>query len=153
MLVVAAAIHRITGMGFALCATPILVLLYGPHDGVLVVTVTAMTASAIMLASRWRTVEWRRAATLVLPGLLIAPLGAIVTWHSAQGTVRRLGRLSPHHGQDRPNGNAGDGVGRRRPGAPPWHLGTGFVEYTSRLTKLLVSPHAGTAVTRGDALS
>nr|WP_255563075.1 TSUP family transporter [Homoserinimonas sp. OAct 916] len=84
---VAATIHRITGMGFALCATPILVLLYGPHDGVLVVTVTAMTASAIMLASRWRTVEWRRAATLVLPGLLIAPLGAIVTWHSPQAVL------------------------------------------------------------------
>lgn len=87
VIVVAATIHRITGMGFALCATPILVLLYGPHEGVLVVTVTAMTASGIMLATRWRTVEWRRAAALLVPGLIVAPLGAIVTWYSAQAVL------------------------------------------------------------------
>lgn len=77
---VAGGIQRITGMGFALCATPILVVLYGATEGVRLVVVLAGAASVVMLIGMWRLVEWRRAWSLIWPGLLVSPLGALLAF-------------------------------------------------------------------------
>lgn len=75
----AGGIQRITGRGFALCATPVLVV-YGATEGVRLVVVLAGATSLVMLIAMWRLVEWRRAWSLIWPGLLVSPLGALLAF-------------------------------------------------------------------------
>jgi len=69
-------VQRLTGMGFALVATPVMVLLYGPVDGVLTVVVLGLPASVIVLAATVRDVDWRRALLLTGAGVAVSPLAA-----------------------------------------------------------------------------
>ncbi|MEL6894287.1 MAG: sulfite exporter TauE/SafE family protein [Actinomycetota bacterium] len=74
-VLVGAGTQRITGMGFALMASPLLVLVLGVDDGVGTSQALTLVASVIVLTQLWRSVEWRTAAMLfaasvvgVLPG-------------------------------------------------------------------------------------
>lgn len=62
--------QRVSGLGFALLASPMLALLLGPHEGVLQVNFLALFVSITVLLMMIRNVDWRRAAILVLAGLL-----------------------------------------------------------------------------------
>lgn len=73
-----AAMQRITGMGFALVASPLLVLALGTHDGVQLTQVLGMLASALVLVQVWRDVEWRRAGLLLACALVGIGPGAWV---------------------------------------------------------------------------
>ncbi|WP_022888835.1 sulfite exporter TauE/SafE family protein [Agromyces italicus] len=75
---VGAAAQRVTGMGFALIASPALVVLLGPFDGVIVVNLCAVLSSMLILPRVWRDVEWRRFAWLVVPALVGTVAGALV---------------------------------------------------------------------------
>lgn len=77
---VAAVVQRVTGIGFALVATPLLVLFLGPHDGVKVVVILGIVASVVMCFSMYRDIEWRRVLTLVIPAIVASPLAALLTW-------------------------------------------------------------------------
>ncbi|WP_350348652.1 sulfite exporter TauE/SafE family protein [Agromyces sp. G08B096] len=70
--------QRITGMGFALIASPILVVLLGPFDGVIVVNLCAVLSSLLILPRVRRDVEWRRFVWLVVPALVGSTAGVIV---------------------------------------------------------------------------
>lgn len=70
---VGAATQRITGMGFALVASPLLVLLIGPDAGVSLLQVLGIITSVIVLAGVWRDVDWP-----VLPWLVVAAALGIV---------------------------------------------------------------------------
>lgn len=76
-VLVAGGIQRITGMGFALCATPLLVIVYGPLDGVRVVVLLGLVLSLIMLVIQWRAVDVRTAWRLSWPGVAVSPFGAL----------------------------------------------------------------------------
>ena len=65
-----AAMQRVSGMGFALIAAPFLVLVLGVTEGVPLVQVLSLCASALVLASAFTHVEWRKAALLIPPGLV-----------------------------------------------------------------------------------
>ncbi|SFR91510.1 hypothetical protein SAMN05428970_3806 [Agromyces sp. CF514] len=80
-VLVGAFAQRITGMGFALVASPALVLLLGPFDGVIVVNLCAVVSSLIILPRVWRFVEWRRFAMLVVPALAGTAAGAVIAAH------------------------------------------------------------------------
>lgn len=69
------AVQKLTGMGFALVATPVLVLLYGPVDGVLMILLLGVLISAVMLIGHLSQVDWKRTLTLCAGGVLVAPLG------------------------------------------------------------------------------
>lgn len=78
-VLVGAGTQRITGMGFALMASPLLVLVLGTDDGVATSQVLTLIASVIVLVTLWRRVEWGRAALLFGTSLIgIAP-GAWLT--------------------------------------------------------------------------
>ena len=77
-VLVGAFAQRITGMGFALVASPALVILLGPFDGVIVVNLCAVVSSLIILPRVWRFVEWRRFALLVVPALAGTAVGAVI---------------------------------------------------------------------------
>lgn len=65
-----AATQRLTGMGFALVAAPLLVTVVGPLLGVQLLQVVGIVGSALVLAQVWRDVEPAKAALLLLPALL-----------------------------------------------------------------------------------
>jgi uncharacterized membrane protein YfcA len=69
-VLVGAGTQRITGMGFALMASPFLVLVLGVDDGVATSQVLTLVASVIVLTQLWRSVEWRKAALLFLASLV-----------------------------------------------------------------------------------
>jgi uncharacterized membrane protein YfcA len=71
--------QRVTGLGFALVASPLLVLLAGPYEGIVLANALAVLVAIVVLATSRRHVETRRAALLVpagivgvLPGVLVA---------------------------------------------------------------------------------
>lgn len=78
VVLLAALVQRITGLGFALVATPPLVLLLGPGEGVQVVVLVGIAACGAMGLTMWRFVDWRRALWLIWPAIVVAPLAAWV---------------------------------------------------------------------------
>lgn len=84
LLVVAAVLlgagtQRITGMGFALMASPFLVLALGVDDGVATSQALTLVASSIVLSRLWRAVEWRTAMLLLAASLAGIVPGAWLT--------------------------------------------------------------------------
>lgn len=57
LIFVAAAAQRIAGMGFALLLSPFMVLIFGPHSGILLVNLIAAISSSIMFSRVWRDVD------------------------------------------------------------------------------------------------
>ncbi len=73
-----AATQRITGLGFALVASPFLVLIATPHQGVLLANTLSLVTNLVMLALLWHRVNIRRAMSLAVPALALVPVGAWV---------------------------------------------------------------------------
>ena len=71
--------QRITGLGFALVSSPLLVLVAGPLQGVLLANALSLCVNLAVLAVTWRDIELRRTLLLALPALLAVPLGVRVT--------------------------------------------------------------------------
>lgn len=69
-VLVGAGTQRITGMGFALMASPFLVLVLGVDDGVGTSQVLTLVASVIVLTQLWRSAEWHKATLLFLASLV-----------------------------------------------------------------------------------
>lgn len=53
---------------------PLVVLLLGPVEGVLVMMVNSIFISTIMAAGSYRDIEWKRAWKLVIAGIIASPL-------------------------------------------------------------------------------
>jgi uncharacterized membrane protein YfcA len=70
--------QRVTGIGFALVCAPLLVLIAGPFEGVVLANLLSLAVSALVFATHWRDVEWRKGLLLVVPALLAIPVGAYV---------------------------------------------------------------------------
>lgn len=79
-LMVGALSQRVTGMGFGLVSIPLLVLVLGPAEGVLLSNVVAATSAAVMCLTVWRDIEWRTVFRLGVPALVgLAPgLGIVM---------------------------------------------------------------------------
>ncbi len=75
---VAAILQRITGIGFVLVLIGPVVLIYGGREGVTIAVLLAFVAAVTAVPLVWREVDWRRAGWLIWPGLVAAPLGALV---------------------------------------------------------------------------
>ncbi len=73
-----AATQRLTGVGFALVASPLLVLLLGPFNGVLIVNVFGAFTALLVLAQVFRLVEYKRVFRLMIPAIIAIIPGAWV---------------------------------------------------------------------------
>ncbi|KDN81934.1 sulfite exporter TauE/SafE family protein [Kitasatospora cheerisanensis] len=71
-----AAVQRLSGVGFALIAAPVLVLLLGPADGVGLSNCASGAISVLGLAAEWRGVRPGRTVPLVLAAAITVPVGA-----------------------------------------------------------------------------
>lgn len=65
-------------MGFALVASPLVVILLGPFDGVLVVNLCAVVSAALIMPRVWRHIEWRTFAWLVVPAVIAIVPGSLL---------------------------------------------------------------------------
>jgi uncharacterized membrane protein YfcA len=70
--------QRVTGLGFALVSSPLLVLVAGPFQGVLLANLLTLVMSLAVLALTWRDAQVGRALTLAVPALCLVPVGAWV---------------------------------------------------------------------------
>lgn len=77
-IILGATTQRVTGMGFALVAGPLLVLLLGPGPGVLLEQVVGIVVSALVFVTVWRDVDWRVLPWLLVPALVGTVPGVMV---------------------------------------------------------------------------
>lgn len=75
---VGAMAQRTTGLGFALVAAPLLVVIAGPVAGVSMANVLSAILCIVVLMSTWRHVRWKRVLLLLGPAILGVLLGARV---------------------------------------------------------------------------
>jgi len=70
--------QRVTGIGFALVCAPLLVLIAGPFEGVVLSNLLGLTVSVVVFVAHWRDTEWAKGLLLAVPALLAIPFGAYV---------------------------------------------------------------------------
>jgi len=58
LIVVGAVAQRVAGLGFAMLVSPFLVILLGPHTGVLLVNICGVVSSALIAPRVWRDIDW-----------------------------------------------------------------------------------------------
>lgn len=75
---VGASTQRISGMGFALVSSPFLVMVLGPHEGVMLVNFLGCLSSIMILAQVFRQVEYRKVFLVLVPAMLMTLPGAWV---------------------------------------------------------------------------
>lgn len=71
-------LQRITGIGFASVAAPVLVLLWGPVTGVQAVNLLAALTSLLLLLRLWRRVDLPQTALLTAAAVVTTPLGVLL---------------------------------------------------------------------------
>lgn len=60
--------QRVTGIGFALVSAPLLVLVAGPYQGVVLANLLSLLVALGVFASTWSQTEWRRGVLLSTSG-------------------------------------------------------------------------------------
>jgi len=83
IVIVGAVMQRITGLGFALVASPFFVLLLDPVMGVILVNVCGVIVSGVLTVRSVKHVDWRRWAILVTSAVLGVVPGAFLVYHLA----------------------------------------------------------------------
>lgn len=78
-IMIGAFAQRVSGMGFALVAAPILILLLGPFEGVLLVNAGGALSSMVVFLQTRKGVNWREYGLLIGPALLAVIPGALIT--------------------------------------------------------------------------
>jgi len=78
-VLVGALAQRVSGMGFALVAAPVLVLLIGPFEGILLANLGGAVSTSIVISRVWRRVDWRQFRMLVIPALIAVVPGAFIS--------------------------------------------------------------------------
>ncbi|MBX3095141.1 MAG: sulfite exporter TauE/SafE family protein [Cryobacterium sp.] len=78
-IVVGAVTQRLSGMGFAMVLAPVLVLLLGPFEGVLLVNFLSVVNSGLMAVRSRRQIEWRTLGLLVVPAIVAIIPGSWLT--------------------------------------------------------------------------
>lgn len=58
LIVAGAVAQRVAGLGFAMLVSPFLVILLGPHTGVLLVNICGVASSALIAPRVWRDIDW-----------------------------------------------------------------------------------------------
>lgn len=75
---VGASTQRISGMGFALVSSPFLVMVLGPHEGVMLVNLLGACSSLLIFIQVFRQVEYKKVALMLIPAMLMTIPGAWV---------------------------------------------------------------------------
>lgn len=87
LVVVAAGLQRLTGVGFAMMLAPFLVVVIGPHGGVMLTNLLSVVAPILMLPLVWREIDWRKLAIIVPAAVLVMPVFGWLAAVSPQGPL------------------------------------------------------------------
>jgi len=87
LVLLAAVIQRLVGLGFGMVMAPFLVVLIGAHEGVMLVNFLSIFAPMLVLPRIWGDIEWRKVVWLGIPALAIMPLAAWVSVSSPAGPL------------------------------------------------------------------
>lgn len=80
-VVAGALAQRLAGLGFGLLVSPVLVVLLGPFDGVMIINLCGAASSLLILSRVWRHVSWRRYLGLAACALIGVVPGAWLASH------------------------------------------------------------------------
>jgi uncharacterized membrane protein YfcA len=80
VILVATIIQWLTGTGFALVATPLLVLLYDATQGVILTILLEFIVSVAMLVRPQAKVDWNRTLKLLGAAVLFSPIGFLLVF-------------------------------------------------------------------------
>lgn len=87
LVILAAALQRLTGLGFAMMMSPFLVVMIGPHGGVMLTNLLSFLAPALMLPAVWKDIDWRRLAVIGPAAVLVMPAFGWLADASPQGPL------------------------------------------------------------------
>ncbi len=71
--------QRVAGLGFAMIVAPVLVLLLGPFDGVLLVNLCGGLSAILVITRVWRDIDWRQFLLLSIPAVILIIPGTIIS--------------------------------------------------------------------------
>lgn len=87
LLVLAVVLQRLTGVGFAMMLAPFVVVMIGPHAGVMLTNVLAIVAPALVVPLVWKDIEWSKLAIIVPAALAVMPLFGWLAAATPQGPL------------------------------------------------------------------
>ncbi|MCH8560647.1 sulfite exporter TauE/SafE family protein [Nesterenkonia sp. LB17] len=87
LVLLAAVIQRLVGLGFGMVMAPFLVVLIGAHEGVMLVNFLSIFAPMLVLPRIWSDIEWRKVLWLGLPALAVMPAAAWISVNSSAGPL------------------------------------------------------------------
>ncbi len=70
LLIIGALAQRIAGLGFAMVVSPFLVLVMGPHHGIVLVNLCGVFSSLLIIHHVWKDIRWRPFIWLIVPALI-----------------------------------------------------------------------------------
>ena len=76
LIVVGAVAQRIAGLGFALLVSPFLVLILGPHEGILLVNICSVVSSTLIIPRVWKDIDWSMFRWLAIPAMFGSVAGS-----------------------------------------------------------------------------
>lgn len=77
LIVLGAVAQRIAGLGFALLVSPFLVLILGPHEGVLLINICGVVSSTLIVPRVWKDIDWSMFRWLTFPAVFGSVGGSI----------------------------------------------------------------------------
>lgn len=82
--------NRVTGLGFSLVCSPVMVLVLGPRDGVRLLNMVSVAVTLTNIVTSWRGVRWKDWLLLLVPGIVATPL-AVWAAHRLSDRVLLVG--------------------------------------------------------------
>lgn len=87
LVVLASALQRLTGVGFAMMMAPFLVVMIGPHGGVMLTALLSVVAPLLVMPLVWRDIEWHKLAILAPVAVLVMPFFGWLAETTPQGPL------------------------------------------------------------------
>lgn len=76
-ILLGAVAQRIAGLGFALLIAPFLVIILGPHEGVILVNICGVVSSTLIVGRVWKDIDWNMFRWLAIPSLFGSVPGSV----------------------------------------------------------------------------
>lgn len=87
LVVLAAVLQRITGIGFAMMMAPFLVVMVGPYGGVMLTNILSLLAPLLMIPVVWKDIEWKKLAWLAPASVAAMPICGWLAAISPEGPL------------------------------------------------------------------
>lgn len=87
LVVLASTFQRLTGIGFAMMLAPFLVVMLGPHGGVMLTALLAVIGPSMMIPQVRREIEWPKLAIIAPAALVVMPFFGWLAATTPQGPL------------------------------------------------------------------